>query len=85
MRDALLYGWQRHIVAIGALQVVLIADHRLVGLILEGDIDTGRDILGRETAFHFWTRLCHIAHCVCGLLQHDKPLNQAKDVMRTYW
>jgi len=77
MRDALLYGRQGHVVAIGALQVILIADHRLVGLILEQDIDALCDILGRETALDTGASLGHIAYGVGWLCQHNESAELA--------
>ena len=38
MRNALFHGWQRHIVAVGSLQIVLIANHRLIQLSFELNI-----------------------------------------------
>ena len=84
MRDALLYGWQGHVVAIGALQVILIADHRLVGLILEQDIDTLCDILGRETALDTGACLGHIAYGVGWLGQHNESAELALYLAHTH-
>ena len=84
MRDALLYGWQRHIVAIGALQVVLIAHHGFVGLALKQDIHALCDILGRETALQFGPCLRHIAHRLCGFGQHNQLSNLALYLLNTH-
>ena len=84
MRDALLYGWQGHVVAIGALQVIFIADHRLVGLVLEGDIDTLCDILGRKTALDTGASLGHIAYGVGWLCQHNESAELALNLAHTH-
>jgi len=61
MGDALILWGQLHIVAIGAVQVVIVASHCLIDTVFERQVYIRRHIFYRETALDAGASLCHVA------------------------
>ena len=70
--DPLLYRRQCHVVAIGALQIVFVAHHRLVHLPLKLNVDRLGNILCGETALQLRTGFGHVAYRVRRFAQHNE-------------
>ena len=72
MGDALLHWRQCHIIAISALQIILIAYHRLIHLSLELDIYRRGDIRSRKTTLYLRAGLRQIANGIRWYFRYDK-------------
>lgn len=76
---ALVLGWQLHIVAIGASEIVVVTAHGFVKLSLKQNVHRRSNVLGRKTTLDGGTCLGHVAYGGGGLLSDNEFANHPVD------
>lgn len=79
MCHALVLGWQSHIVAIGASEIVVITTHGFVKLSLKQNVHRRRNVLGRKTTLDGGASLGHVAYGGGGFLSDNEFANHPID------